>query len=571
MQQPEVQTAPAAGALSWMHTAPQQAAGSMSWMQPEVHSPQPVGMVPQPAGEMQLPGFNIQPGFAALQQQALAAHLGGGGAVASRAVPESLKPQEDKTLALLSGYLHQQTGNPAVQVHLTQQQLMAKQQQELLLLQQQHFERQQAAEEAEVQKKEQDAFEAEQLRRAVEQNEGYFQPQQPLGYIMQNEDLRYTIIGKEALGVGVFSVVWPCADANNKLVAMKVVRYQDHFRRYANKEVLVMQRCAELTENDPEGSAQIGQMRDHFVHRVGEVEHLCMAFEKLEANLRQAGKQPLNKVLKFGKQILSGLRYLHDIVGLVHCDVKPDNLLLRWDGLSVKLCDFGTCRSSPELQPIDELQPLFYRAPEVFLGVVRGRKIDMWSAGCTIYEMAVGRILFRACNTHREVVEKIQRIGGPIPAAWRQQGRLARAYFSSRGFHPEVGQPVDPDTTYKKTPMLNELLASVDFGKENARAASDLAKAQLAQLIGGMTVIGAATKKKGGPSEGEKKVKQLAELVERLMEIDPAGRLSAAEACQLDVLKEVELPPPAELQEAPPLPEEAPPPLPPSAPPPKVP
>merc|ERR1719436_577867 len=151
-----------------------------------------------------------------------------------------------------------------------------------------------------------------------------------------------------------------------------------------------MNRIRDLADKDPDGSAQLAMLRDHFALRVGEVEHLCMAFEKLESNLRTAGKQPLENVLKFSKQIL---------VGLVHCDVKPDNLLLRWDGLSVKLCDFGTARFPAELQNEDQLQPLFYRAPEVYLGVTRGRKIDIWSAGLVIYELVTGRIMMRRCNS----------------------------------------------------------------------------------------------------------------------------------------------------------------------------
>lgn len=426
--------------------------------------------------------------------------------------------------------------------------------------------------EREQQLAQQQAREAAELRRQVENSEGYFEPQQPLGYVINADNGgRYTIIDKKALGVGVFSVVWPCADAENKLVAMKVIRWQDHFRRYADKEVLIMRRVKELAENDREGSAQVAMLRDHFVHKIGEVEHLCMAFEKLESNLRTAGKQPLDKVLKFSKQILVGLRYLHDICGLVHCDVKPDNLLLRWDGLSVKLCDFGTARTSPEVQTIDELQPLFYRAPEVFMGATRGRKIDLWSAGCTMYELTVGRILFRSCTTHREVVEKIMQLCGPIPASVREQGRLTRAYFSSRGFHPEVGGPVDADTFYKKTGFLSTLMGSVDFGKEDAKSAHDLAQAQLSKLIGRTTVIGAAQKKKKKGDDvtmSEQRVRQLADLIISCMDVDPTQRLSAAQAVDHEVFKAVELPPAADLQEAPPLPEEAPPPLPPQASPP---
>jgi len=361
-------------------------------------------------------------------------------------------------------------------------------------------------------------------------------------------------------------VVWPCADSNNKLVALKAVRWQAHFRKFSEKEVEVLSWAKDLAEKDPEGAAQVAMLRDHFVHKVepsGE-EHLCMAFEKLESNLRSIGKQPLVKVLQFSKQLLLALRYLHDTVEIVHCDVKPDNLLLRWDGLAVKLCDFGTARRPAELQQQDELQPLFYRAPEVFLGATRGRKIDVWSAGCTIYELVVGRIIFRSCHNAREVIQKIMELCGPLPAEMREQGRLTSAYFSAKGFHPEVGLPVNPESAYKKTPMFTELAPHADFGKVQGKSAQDMAKAQLSKLIGRTTVVGASVKKKAGLSDDEKKLKMLSELVEQCMDVNPTTRTSAAAACQHEALKVVELPPMVDLQEAPPLPEEAPPPLPPT-------
>lgn len=106
----------------------------------------------------------------------------------------------------------------------------------------------------------------------------------------------YTVVSDEALGVGVFSVVWPCADKNNKLVAMKVIRHQDHFRKYAMREVDVLRRAAELKGEDPESAAHVALLRDSFVHKavgpLGDLEYLCICFEKLESNLRKVGKQP---------------------------------------------------------------------------------------------------------------------------------------------------------------------------------------------------------------------------------------------------------------------------------------
>merc|ERR1711862_307989 len=120
--------------------------------------------------------------------------------------------------------------------------------------------------------------------------------------------------------------------------------------------------------------------------------YLCLAFPKLHSSLRSAGKQSLEKTQAFGKQTFLALRYLHNSVGLVHADVKPDNLLLRHDSLGVMLCDFGAAKSWLELQGQDEVQALFYRAPEVIIGMMRGPQIDIWSAGCTVYEIATGQI-----------------------------------------------------------------------------------------------------------------------------------------------------------------------------------
>eukprot|EP00434_Breviolum_minutum_P016293 symbB.v1.2.014357.t1/scaffold1049.1/size141829/4 len=261
---------------------------------------------------------------------------------------------------------------------------------------------------------------------------------------------------------------------------------------------------------------------------------------------------------------MRALRYLHDVVQIVHCDVKPDNLLLRWDGLAVKLCDFGTARPSPELQSQDELQPLFYRAPEVILGCTRGRKIDVWSAAFTIYELIVGRIYLRNCHTPREVLEEIMQLRGPVTKEMLQ-GRLAAAYFNAKGFHTEKREVVALES-YTKRSLFTELAPFADYGEESKKTAEEQARAQLSRLIGATTVVGAATKRKG-PTAAEKKLKQLAELLDRCLEVDPQQRLTSAEACELEVFKAVELPPMVDLQEAPPLPEEAPPPLPPDAPP----
>lgn len=394
----------------------------------------------------------------------------------------------------------------------------------------------------------QELEEAAKMQKAVDFREGYFKP--TLGLMIEGNDCTYCVVDSSPLGVGMFSAVYSCADGTGKLVALKVVRRQDHFRRYAEKEVAMLQRVKSLEDQDVEGSRQVLMLKDHFIYKAKpEHEFLCMAFDRLKDNLRTFGKQPLDKVIMYSCQLFLALRFLHETVGVVHCDIKPDNLLLRLDGRGVKLCDFGTARASNILQDIDELVPLFYRAPEIFIGAPRGRKIDLWAAGCTIYELIVGRILFRACNTLREVLESIMQIRGPLPQSALENGRNMKLYFDEQQrFVTETGLHLDL-ASFKKKDMHAELVPHADFGKVKKVTAQEQAKLQLSRLIGRTTVVGAAMKRSGGLSEGEKKLKMLAEVVDQCMDIDPAKRATAAACCAHSVFKDVVLPPVEDVDE----------------------
>jgi serine/threonine protein kinase len=60
----------------------------------------------------------------------------------------------------------------------------------------------------------------------------------------------------------------------------------------------------------------------------------------------------------------------------------------------IKICDFGTAISKKEKKHrTDEIVPRFYRAPEIILGHPYDHKIDIWSAGCTLLEIATGEFL----------------------------------------------------------------------------------------------------------------------------------------------------------------------------------
>ncbi|KAM0751736.1 kinase-like protein, partial [Meredithblackwellia eburnea MCA 4105] len=111
--------------------------------------------------------------------------------------------------------------------------------------------------------------------------------------------------------------------------------------------------------------------------------------------IRTHGKFPEDVIKHFTFQILTGLRYLHNL-GILHRDLKGDNILCDQDGVC-KISDFGTSKKSQDIYNNDvnmSMQgSIFWMAPEVIQNESRGysAKADIWSLGCLCLEMFAGR------------------------------------------------------------------------------------------------------------------------------------------------------------------------------------
>ncbi|NXH48409.1 M3K19 kinase, partial [Dicaeum eximium] len=113
--------------------------------------------------------------------------------------------------------------------------------------------------------------------------------------------------------------------------------------------------------------------------------------------LNRFGPLPEVVLCKYTKQILQGVAYLHDNC-VVHRDIKGNNVLLMPNGV-IKLIDFGCARrlaraslggTRSELLRSVRGTP-YWMAPEVITESGYGRKSDIWSVGCTVFEMATGK------------------------------------------------------------------------------------------------------------------------------------------------------------------------------------
>ncbi|GAA5996889.1 mitogen-activated protein kinase kinase kinase BCK1 [Rhodotorula paludigena] len=110
--------------------------------------------------------------------------------------------------------------------------------------------------------------------------------------------------------------------------------------------------------------------------------------------IRTHGKFEENVIKFFTLQILDGLGYLHSL-GILHRDMKADNILIDQDGMC-KISDFGTSKKSGDIYQNNENMSMqgsiFWMAPEVIHNNKQGysAKADIWSLGCICIEMLAG-------------------------------------------------------------------------------------------------------------------------------------------------------------------------------------
>lgn len=116
--------------------------------------------------------------------------------------------------------------------------------------------------------------------------------------------------------------------------------------------------------------------------------------------IKDNGRLPFSSCQFYFANLVAAVEYIHSM-GLVHCDLKPDNIIIGADGY-LMLGDFGIGSFDDENRDWNLVGTTPYTPPECLKGIMLAKvatSIDWWSLGCILYEMACGRMV-RICNQY---------------------------------------------------------------------------------------------------------------------------------------------------------------------------
>ena len=162
----------------------------------------------------------------------------------------------------------------------------------------------------------------------------------------------------------------------------------------------------------------------------------------------KCGPFPHEIVASMAKQVCDGLMVAHES-GIVHRDVKPENILIDEDGL-LKIADFGIALIADTQEMTATGQILgspYYMSPEHVLGKGLDARADVFSFGSLLFWMVTGRQAFEGPNPHAVLkrivegdVEPLERLA---PAAGQAMARIALAcHVKERDERPSTLEPI---------------------------------------------------------------------------------------------------------------------------------
>lgn len=203
----------------------------------------------------------------------------------------------------------------------------------------------------------------------------------------------------ETIGSGGMAMVYKAQDLMlERPVALKLLRkdfsHDDNFRQQFRREA--------------QAAANLSHPNIATIHDFGfDDGRLYIVLEYLPGRdlkhlIRTQGKLPVRRAVELILQACNGIGYAHR-AGIVHCDVKPHNMLVSEDD-RLKVTDFGIARVLATINPAEKIDEVWgspqYFSPEQARGMPPSPASDVYSLGVVLYETLTGCLPFTATDAH---------------------------------------------------------------------------------------------------------------------------------------------------------------------------
>eukprot|EP00095_Tigriopus_kingsejongensis_P009173 maker-scaffold145_size311916-snap-gene-1.9 protein:Tk09173 transcript:maker-scaffold145_size311916-snap-gene-1.9-mRNA-1 annotation:"cell division protein kinase 4" len=235
------------------------------------------------------------------------------------------------------------------------------------------------------------------------------------------------------IGNGAYGTVYRARDkATDSIVALKKMRFtltEDGVPMAILREISLLKQLEKFDHPNIVRLLDIchGQRREREMSLYLVFEHV---HQDLASYLEKCPSPGLgqDRIKDIIWQILCGVDFLHSH-RIVHRDLKPQNLLVTRAG-NVKLTDFGLARIYEFYTLLTSVVvTLWYRSPEVLMGLPYATPVDMWSCGCIFAELFLRKPLFPGQYEMDQLQKIFDKIGTPSEEDWPENAAVARSNF----------------------------------------------------------------------------------------------------------------------------------------------
>ncbi len=306
-------------------------------------------------------------------------------------------------------------------------------------------------------------------------------------FVGKRLDGRYEL--QEIIGIGGMAVVYKAYDCiEDRIVAVKILK--EEF--ISNEEFIIR------FKNESKAIAVLNHPNIVKVYDVsfGDlIQYIVMEYVDgitLKQYISKQGSLRWKDAVYLTIQVLRALQHAHD-KGIVHRDVKPQNIMLLADG-TIKVADFGIARfarSEHKTMTDKAIGSVHYISPEQARGEAADEKADIYSVGVMLYEMLTGRLPFEADSAVSVAIMQLQKepvlprdINDTIPVGLEQitmhamQKDVAKRYKSAAEMLRDLEEfRRSPDTVFEYTYFVDseptKFIDAVNIAQPDPKAFDD--------------------------------------------------------------------------------------------------